>query len=655
MKRILPVIVSKLIMISAHAIAQPLLPDVTLPQYSSQIIGQYTSTIPPDFLHANTISLSLSGDFSIEAELNFLEAHPAGSTCWVGKIRGQQWGYIILAETSGAIFGKAEMDDGSLFVITSNTSDRNILVQQMEASEDSESCHEEVIVNEPEQDGNSGSATPRDGRTICDPPICEAVNIDLLAFYTNQAMLNLGGTHEIVQSAIAMAVSEMNLINLNSEVDHMFVLVHTAKVDYEELGEYDIDLGYMRDPDDGIMDEVHAIRDKYYADLTTLIVGRDGCGFAYVNSDSIRFDAQTSFGIVRDNCMLSKKTLAHEFGHNLGFRHDRYAYLLNGGSLPNAVCGFSYGWTNPAAEFGDPQKAWHTVMAYDNQCDDWGVNCARIPYWSNPNVVYNGDPVGSAMGNPDQAGNAYIMERSACQVSRFRVPPDCDENCLLFQECELYNLSTDLGPGYATVIELRDDFPVLDEDVDRVELCIDYFGDNSHFDELFAIYDENLILIGNTVPAYDCDMPTRLCFDIPTDFYNGWIADGAIEIYLDPLSTSINPEYCRINRACAEILLHPEGGISATKEERKAFPNIAVFPNPVSDEATLTIESNGSGLMSIELYDIQGRSVKKIYQGRSLPGRQEYVIEAGDLNPGMYICRVSTDQTSVSSIIVLAK
>ncbi|MEM6800305.1 MAG: T9SS type A sorting domain-containing protein [Bacteroidota bacterium] len=60
-------------------------------------------------------------------------------------------------------------------------------------------------------------------------------------------------------------------------------------------------------------------------------------------------------------------------------------------------------------------RRFRTVMAYNRQCG--GVNCIRIPYWSNPKLNYNGAPMGIARGNPKPSNSAFSLTRSSCLVA----------------------------------------------------------------------------------------------------------------------------------------------------------------------------------------------------------------------------------------------
>ena len=80
----------------------------------------------------------------------------------------------------------------------------------------------------------------------------------------------------------------------------------------------------------------------------------------------------------------------------MGVRHDRYTSVV-----PRT--GFRYGYVNQRAfEPGAPVSArWRTIMSYNRQCAHvGGFNCTRIPYFSNPDKTYNGDPTGVPVDHP---------------------------------------------------------------------------------------------------------------------------------------------------------------------------------------------------------------------------------------------------------------
>ena len=71
----------------------------------------------------------------------------------------------------------------------------------------------------------------------------------------------------------------------NSGVNAQLRLVHTYRIDYiEETNDpFRSALHRLKNTNDGIMDEVHALRAQYGADMVALIVGSSGYfGMAFV-------------------------------------------------------------------------------------------------------------------------------------------------------------------------------------------------------------------------------------------------------------------------------------------------------------------------------------------------------------------------------------
>ena len=80
----------------------------------------------------------------------------------------------------------------------------------------------------------------------------------------------------------------------------------------------------------------------------------------------------------------------------MGLDHDRYR-----SGVPAE--GSHYGYVNQRVFEADaPESArWHTIMAYSKQCGEVGdFYCERIAYFSNPEVTYDGDPMGVPADHP---------------------------------------------------------------------------------------------------------------------------------------------------------------------------------------------------------------------------------------------------------------
>ncbi len=560
--------------------------NTTIAQEEHTVLREADITLHRGLLQQEKIELRLFDDLKIIAQKAFVDVHPQGSKVWVGKLKDEAKSAVILAHTNDTFWGKIEIPNQDLILI--RTVDRKLKVQQLSITPIDEECNhlkeQARLEEEPEEEDHIQRSQVAD---VClSTSTCAPQTIDLLIVYTPAARTDLGGSDAAAQSAIAAAVSEMNLINANSGVSHSFALAHSQLVSYTESGSFSTDLNSLKFPNDGFLDEIYDMRDEYYADAVAMVLASGGCGLGNVNSNSIQYESMSAFSVVSDGCLTTNKSLAHEVGHNLGFRHDRYAYTYEGDPLPSIVCDWGWGWVNPDAQTGSTSDRWRTIMAYNQQCSDWGFNCSRQNYWSNPNLTIGGDPIGSAIGNADEAHIEYLFERAACQFAEFRVPIVCSD-CEVYQSCEMYNANTSSGPGNTTVINMTGSFESANSTGTAPEVCIYYYGDNSGSSEQFNVIDENGNTLGQTVASFDCDIPTRVCFTLAPTTYNSWISDNNVTITLDPIGTSINPSFCTVNRACVELVVYDISVASC-------FTNLSVNNNPIPNgiyEASSDINS----------------------------------------------------------------
>ena len=221
------------------------------------------------------------------------------------------------------------------------------------------------------------------------------VTIDVAVVYTPAAREAAGG-RDAIEATIDLVVAETNQVYPASGVHHRLALVERSEIAYTGTGDSLVDISRLRNPSDGHMDEVHALRDRVGADVVSLVVRE---------SDSARGERPGPFSV--NAYPLAAIVFAHELGHNMGLAHDRYEQNIlrdwGGGVLTSDP---AYGYVNQRAfEMADePSRRWRTTMAYNTQCSDADVQCEWLFRFSNPRQQYNGDPLGVAYTGSGESG-----------------------------------------------------------------------------------------------------------------------------------------------------------------------------------------------------------------------------------------------------------
>ncbi|HEY0661233.1 MAG TPA: M12 family metallo-peptidase [Lysobacter sp.] len=218
-------------------------------------------------------------------------------------------------------------------------------------------------------------------------------NIRVMVVATNQAIAAYEGD---MSALVELAVAESNQGYANSNIGITMELAGYYPTDYVESGSFDTDLSRFQATADGHLDGFHATRDSIAADVNVLITDNTQyCGLGYLHST-----ASTAFSVVYHGCATGYYSFAHEIGHNQGAHHDPAA-----GS--NDLYPYGHGYRAP-------DNTWRTIMAYN--CSP---SCPRVNYWSNPDVTYNGVP----MGNTNQSHNQRVLIETKATVAAFRAAP----------------------------------------------------------------------------------------------------------------------------------------------------------------------------------------------------------------------------------------
>ncbi|MBM3883762.1 MAG: hypothetical protein FJ387_29325, partial [Verrucomicrobia bacterium] len=232
--------------------------------------------------------------------------------------------------------------------------------------------------------------------------------VDLQVFYTPAAKNEAGGDANLCNE-IAAAVKQSNDAYVNSQVNHRLRLLNIETVDYTEAtvpaGGIGTDIDRLMKKTDGHLDGVHILRDQKGADVVVLVeaAGVDQGGISKAMTNVSHSFESNALCIVRRPEMNGFFALPHEVGHIMGCAHDR-------GQPDTGAYSYSYGYV-----FQSGGNTYGDIMSYPP------VGATRIPYFSNPNVLYGGVPTGISESQPTTSANtALTMNNTASTVAGFR-------------------------------------------------------------------------------------------------------------------------------------------------------------------------------------------------------------------------------------------
>jgi peptidyl-Asp metalloendopeptidase len=343
----------------------------------SRLVALNTATLPtpgprPQLSRQPSLSLELFPDVFVVAVFDRFDANPTGVT-WVGHVENVPASAVTLVYGNGLMTGSIIMP-GSTYHIEPAAEDVR--------SANRQATGEVHIISQVEQ-----AALPREAEPIVptyspealaaarDTVMTDSANIiDVMVVYTPTAQAAAGGATGIV-NLINLGVSETNTTYANSGVIQRVRLVGTALVQYTETSSFSTSLTSLRSGLSGL-NGVLALRDQAKADLVMMLVhptAPDACGIGFLMTSPSSLFESSGYSVTDTSCVSPGLTMPHEWGHNMGARHD---WFVDTGTTPYT---YAHGYNNTKVG-----QRWRTVMSYNDACAVQGFNCTRLLAWANP-------------------------------------------------------------------------------------------------------------------------------------------------------------------------------------------------------------------------------------------------------------------------------
>ena len=376
--------------------AQAVTPDfATLGELRGRLNADRSSTIEVTFPLFDNATMTLV--------FNRIEDVGNGATAFHGSVAGVPLSSAVLVEREGIVIGNVQAE-GRSYQIRFRATGHELREIDPSVFRD----HDREPLSPPRSPlpiGRSGDSSRAVGATKV-TQVDDGSLIDVMVAYTATTRAASGGTPSIL-AEIALGVTETNGAYVSSGVIQRIRLVRAMEVAYAESGSLSTDIGRLQTKNDAFLDEVHAARDLYGADVVSLWVENSGssCGTGYLQDPVSAFFEAFAFNVVRRGCATGNYSFGHELGHNMGLRHDVF--------VDQVTTPFAYGHG-----YVDITNRFRTIMAYADACDAAtpAVFCTRIQYFSNPAVNY----MGFTTGNAATANEKLALDNTRITVANYR-------------------------------------------------------------------------------------------------------------------------------------------------------------------------------------------------------------------------------------------
>ena len=267
----------------------------------SRVVQVDTQRITAARRGREVMKLNLFDDKVVEVQIK--RVRPTRTGYFIsGRPKGAEAGEVRLVVNGPIMVGTVVTPQGK-FTIRSAGSGRHVIRQVDPLAEPFEcEVQEPPFLPRPEQAISSvdpPSALPRPpGLQASNMPTEDGAEVRILVVYTPALQAAQGGAAG-VRALVDLMVQSANQAFEEGGINPRLVLAHTALVDYVAQGT-GTDVRRMARRDDGYLDEVHAMRNEYAADLVHLLTN------VAIGASGRRHSTDARIAVKRRQCRLCR-------------------------------------------------------------------------------------------------------------------------------------------------------------------------------------------------------------------------------------------------------------------------------------------------------------------------------------------------------------
>ena len=539
-----------------------------------------------------TITLDLPNGQELIAQVFRVSETEENTLVWTGKI-GDNGDFITIAQNAAGAGGMFTYED-RFYSFHPLDADNSLLL------ESPIEIHEDKICGIAEQ-LNTIAATEE-----CEAGECEDPIVDVLLVWTDEAVAWLAGLGNPFIIAIygALGMESVNIAFANSEVsgEVRYQSFRYSGFDYSFPPRIDVDVDRLT-----INSVIFNAREEFRADLVVMLTNQ-----AYVNDFNtpvfgtvrdVGPGQNSAFAIVEIPFLLSPRwTLAHEIGHLLGARHNRFS---NGGNDNTDICAHAWRFTGSS---GNEQR---TILALLGS-----QGGERILHYSNPDISFDGESTGTS--DDDNAGR---IDQVNCIAQDYLLP-----RALNVKISGSSDLCRCFPESYEEFRSYRADINVATPPLPGVPPFTYAWHWNTS--GIFTPANPGNFL-GDTERIDINFVPPCNSFFLHLSITS---SDGVTATHIRRVNTS----------QCVECSFCTFRGIERRNTETSVIGKTECYisPNPAKGQLTIHFNLTQESSVQIRLTNISG---KEVYQSTTVPhpkGNHTQHLTLKKLAPGLYFCSI---------------